>query len=190
MQELERLLPTGPPFAKERSVTFSPLMDQELERYLNDHLAGASGALLLTDEIAEQPDHPPAKSFFRELKEKVQADRALLGELQKAIDKEPSVVMKAAGDIAARVGGLKLMWEGIKPGSLGMFEALEMLALGVQGKRLLWLVLREIQPWFPEWSDHDFAGLELEAIRQRDGIEAWRIEAAKESLVSEERRVT
>jgi hypothetical protein len=69
-----------------------------------------------------------------------------------------------------------------------MFEALEMLALGVQGKRLLWLVMQEIQPWFPEWSDYDFANLELEAIRQRDGVEVWRIEAAKESLISEKRR--
>jgi len=163
-------------------------MDQELERYLNDHLAGSSGALLLIDEIAEKSDNPDAERFFRELKEKVQEDRTLLGKLQKAINKEPSTVLKAAGSIAARVGGLKLMWEGIKPGSLGMFEALEMLALGVQGKRLLWLVMQEIQPLFPEWSNYDFADLELEAIRQRDGVEAWRIEAAKESLISEERR--
>lgn len=163
-------------------------MDQELERYLNDHLAGSSGALLLIDEIAEKSDYSDAKAFFRELKGKVEADRSLLGELQKSIDKEPSAILKAAGNIAARVGGLKLMWEGIKPGSLGMFEALEMLALGVQGKRLLWLALQEIQPWFPEWSEYDFTDLELEAVRQRDGIERWRIVAAKESLISEARR--
>jgi hypothetical protein len=163
-------------------------MDQELERYLNDHLAGSSGALLLIDEIAEKSDHPDARIFFHKLRKKVEADRALLGELQKAIDKEPSAILKAAGNIAARMGGLKLMWEGIEPGSLGMFEALEMLALGVQGKRLLWRVLQEIQPWFPEWSGYDFADLELEAIRQRDEVEAWRIKAARESLISEERR--
>jgi hypothetical protein len=105
-------------------------MDKELERYLNDHLAGSSAALILIQEIADKSDDPDAKSFFRELKEEVEADRMLLGELQKSIGKEPSAVLKAAGNIAARVGGLKLMWEGIKPGSLGMFEALEMLALG------------------------------------------------------------
>jgi hypothetical protein len=72
------------------------------------------------------------------------------------------------------------MWEGFEPGELGLFEALEMLALGVQGKRLLWVALREIAPAYPAWKDVNFADLELEAIRQRDGVEAWRIEVVRD----------
>ena len=84
---------------------------------------------------------------------------------------------------------MKLMWEKVEPGQLGMFEALEMLAIGIQGKRLLWMVLYEISTWFPEWDGVDFRRLELEAIEQRDGVDAWRIEAAADALVSPERKI-
>jgi len=163
-------------------------MDNELTRYVNDHLAGSSGALLLVDEIASHHDDPEARQFFDSLKGKIEEDRATLDGLLKRIAEEPSALMKAAGGIAARVGGLKLMWEKVEPGKLGMFEALEMLTLGIQGKRLLWIIMREIQPWFPEWKSLNFQELELEAIRQRDEVEEWRIRAGKDTLISGERR--
>ena len=163
-------------------------MDQELTRYINDHLAGSSGALLLVDQLAEKHHDSEAKEFFIRLKGKIQEDRAMLESLLQRIERRPSALMKAAGGVAARVGGLKLMWEKVEPGELGMFEALEMLALGIQGKRILWCAIEEIRPWFPEWEGIDFASLELEAIKQRDGVEEWRLQAALGSLVSAERR--
>ncbi|MES2658006.1 MAG: hypothetical protein V4689_05280 [Verrucomicrobiota bacterium] len=163
-------------------------MDQELTRYLNDHLAGSSGALLLIQELADHHDAPEARGFFLDLKEKVEADRSLLKELLERIGQSPSTLLQVAGGVAARIGGIKLMWEQIEPGKLGLFEALEMLALGVQGKRLLWVALGEITSWFPEWRDIDFAELELQAIQQRDDIELWRIEAALDILADVERR--
>ncbi len=163
-------------------------MDQELARYLHDHLAGSSGALLLIQELADNHEVPEARDFFSDLKRKVEADRALLEDLLEKIGKDRGTFFKVAGDVAARVGGIKLLWERVEPGKLGMFEALEMLALGVQGKRLLWLALQEIDSWFPEWQEYDFSALELEAIEQRDGIEAWRIEASRDILADAERR--
>ncbi len=163
-------------------------MDREIERYLNDHLAGASGALLLIQHFIDTYEDPQAVDFFTELKIDVEEDRSLLGRLLEAGDGEPSRLLKSAGRMSATIGLLKLKWEGFEPGELGLFEALEMLALGVQGKRLLWLCLREISPWYPEWSGIDFAELEREAIRQRDGVELWRIEAARGTFVSPERR--
>lgn len=163
-------------------------MDQELARYLHDHLAGSSGALLLIQELADNHDVPEAKEFFMDLKQKVETDRALLEELLEKIGQGGNTFFKVAGDVAARVGGIKLLWEKVKPGKLGMFEALEMLALGVHGKRLLWLALGEIKSWYPEWNGIDFAELEREAIEQRDGIEAWRLEAALDVFADTSRR--
>jgi hypothetical protein len=163
-------------------------MKQELERYLNDHLAGATGALLVIQHLADHVENPEARDFFIGLKAEVQADRDLLEDLLASAGLNSSTILKIAGDMTARLGLMKLMWEGTDPGELGLFEALEMLALGVQGKRLLWLALREITPWFPEWNGHNFAELELKAIQQRDGIERWRIEAAREALPPIERR--
>ncbi len=163
-------------------------MDQEITRYLHDHLAGSSGGLLLIQKLAENHDDPEAKAFFTRLKTDVEADRDTLQELLEKIDQDKGGFFKVAGDVAARVSGMKLLWEGLEPGKLGMFEALEMLAIGVQGKRLMWVVLQQVAPWFPEWRGIDFSKLELEAIEQRDGVEAWRVEAARDILADAERR--
>lgn len=163
-------------------------MDQDVARYLHDHLAGSSGALLLIQELADNHDCLEAKEFFTDLKEKVIGDRVLLEGLLEKIDQDRGALFKMAGSIAARVGGLKLLWEQVEPGKLGLFEALEMLTLGVQGKRLLWIALSEISVWFPEWGGIDFNKLEREAIEQRDGIEAWRLQAASDILADPERR--
>lgn len=162
-------------------------MDGELTRYINDHLAGASGALLLVEEIAKNHDDPEACAFFVDLKGNILEDRSRLESLLGRIEEEPSGILKAAGAIGARLGGIKLLWEKIEPGKLGMFEALEMLALGIQGKRLLWVVMQRIQPWFPEWRGLDFQELELDAIRQRDAVEEYRVSAAQDSLIGGER---
>jgi hypothetical protein len=164
-------------------------MDQDLNRYLNDHLAGSSGALLLIQELAESHGATDAREFFLQLKEKVEADRSLLADLLERIGQNPSSLLQVAGGIAARIAGIKLMWEQVEPGKLGLFEALEMLALGVQGKRLLWVALREISVWFPEWNGIDFEELERQAIQQRDDIEFWRIQAAMDILADMERRI-
>lgn len=164
-------------------------MDHALERYLDDHLAGSSGALLLIRDIAERIDIPEAKIFFDELAEKIEKDRGELEKLQEAIRKDSSTLLQAAGSIAARISGLKFRWEGFEPGSLGLFEVLEVIALGVTGKRLLWKALRAIRPAFPEWESIDLEGLEREASDQFEKVEHWRIEAAKRSLVSDGRGV-
>jgi hypothetical protein len=163
-------------------------MDQELTRYLNDHLAGSAGALLLIQELADSHDDPEAQVFFLQFKVKVEADRSLLEDLLVRIGQDPSAFIKMAGAIAARIGGIKLMWEQIEPGKLGLFEALEILALGVQGKCLLWVALREISTCFPEWNGIDFVRLEQMAIQQRDEIESWRICAGIDILADPERR--
>jgi len=163
-------------------------MDHDITRYINDHLAGSSGALLLIQELAESHDAPEARDYFLHLKEKVKADQCVLEDLLERIGQNPSTLLKAAGRVAAHIGSIKLMWEQVEPGKLGLFEALEILALGVQGKRLLWVALREIASWFPEWEGIDFAELELQAIQQRDDIEFWRLHAAKDILAGVERR--
>jgi len=163
-------------------------MNQELERYLNDHLAGASGAILMIGHLVETLEKPQAVDFFRKLKTDVEGDRRLLEQLLATAGGKSSEVLKSTGRLTFRLGFLKLLWEGFKPGELGVFEALEMLSLGVQGKRLLWVTLQDVAGWYPEWEKFNFADLESEAIRQRDGVEFWRIESARDTFVSSERR--
>lgn len=163
-------------------------MDKDLARYLNDHLAGSSAALLLIQELADSHDVPGAREFFLRLKEAVGTDQSVLEDLLRRIGEDPSALHKMAGGIAARITNIKLMWERIEPGKLGLFEALEMLALGVEGKRLLWGALMEIAAWFPEWDGIDFGALDVRAVQQREDIEFWRIRAVRDILADRERR--
>ncbi|MFT4176829.1 MAG: hypothetical protein QM627_09245 [Luteolibacter sp.] len=162
-------------------------MNSHLERYLNDHLAGSSGAVDLIAKLAEASDDPAQSDFFRELGLKVESDREFLKSLLKKIGQRDSAILQIAGSLTEKAGRLKLLWEGLEPGKLGMFEALEMLCLGIQGKRLLWRVLGKISPRIPEWSEIDFTALELEAVRQRDAVEAYRVQAGISALVDGER---
>ncbi len=164
-------------------------MDHHLERYLNDHLAGSKGAVILIQDLIDRHEDEDARNFFTDLKSKVEEDRLLLKNLLHDARLDQSSLLQAAGSLTARASRIKLMWEGMNPGELGIFEALEMLALGIQGKRILWVMLNEISPHFPEWDGMDFTALEFEAIEQRDSVERYRIQAGREALASPQRRL-
>ena len=161
-------------------------MKQDVQRYLNDHLAGSSGALHLIDQITDgMPEGTDAK-FFQDLKNSVEQDRAILEQLISLLGTDSSTLIKAAGGLAGRLGWIKLAWEGVLPGKLGMFEALELLTLGITGKHLLWTALEGVRNRFPQWNGYDFKNLDCEACRQRDAVEAYRIQAAADSLSLDE----
>ena len=163
-------------------------MDSDLLRYLNDHLAGAAGAVDLIQSLAKTPGDPEDQRFFTELGTKVENDRALLNEMISLLGHNGSALLQAAGGLTAKASRLKLRWEGLEPGELGRFEAMEMLALGIKGKRLLWLMAAELVPWVPEWSGIDFSAHEREAVAQQAAVEARRLRAGTDALIDPERR--
>lgn len=162
-------------------------MENAIEHYLNDHLAGATGAISLIDELTRRQGDEAERAFYLELQGQVTADRDLLKDLIRRAGMEEKILAKVAGDISARAGKLKLMWEGLEPGKLGQFEALEILVLGIQGKRLLWTVLGEVASLYPEWSGVDFNALAQSAKQQRDAVEQRRLSSGRETLPGPER---
>ncbi|MES2475796.1 MAG: hypothetical protein V4640_08445 [Verrucomicrobiota bacterium] len=133
-------------------------------------------------------DDAEARDFFITLKSQVESDQAILEKLLRSLKMNSSGPLLVASEVTSRIGRLRLMWKGFKPGEMGLLEGLELLALGIQGKRLLWLALKELSPLYPEWNDVDFTTLELEAIRQRDGVEKRRLQAVRKTLPSSERK--
>lgn len=153
-----------------------------LEHYLNDHLAGAAGALVLVADLSKRENSGIDAGFFKQLHERIFADRELLVRLMKLANLQSSSFLQAIGGATARIGRLKLAWEGFNPGELGLFEALEMLAIGIQGKRLLWDALAELAPDFKEWTGIDFAALAQSAEDQRDEVEKKRLAVVRQAL--------
>jgi hypothetical protein len=151
-------------------------MGHELQRYLHDHLTGSLGADVLAKDLMERQTGAEDRKFFSDLAQDIERDREILkGLLSKAgLADSPSPKPEAR-----RVATLHAEKDSSK---FGTFNALEKLALAIQGKRLLWVVLGELVPWFPEWHPLDFRMLELEALRQRDSIEKLRVEIGKDVL--------
>jgi hypothetical protein len=157
-------------------------MDKDLHRYLNGHLAGSHCALTLIAELAERQTEAAEQQFFAELKIRVEADQRILKELITASGGKESTGLRPLNGIGGKVSRLLFLYEGMEPGKLGNFEALEMLALGIQGKRLLWVALQEVAHHFPEWSAIDFQKLEFDAIHQREEVEERRIAQSRAAL--------
>lgn len=155
-------------------------MNKGLQSYLNDHLAGSEGAIKLVEHLIKSSQGDPENVFYKGLKRTIKGDQKLLNDLMESAGVKPSALLRIAGNVAGSASRLKLRWESE---TLGVFEALEMLALGIQGKRLLWRILDEISPHFPQWQNVDFTKLERDAVVQRDAVENLRREAGRDSLV-------
>lgn len=159
-------------------------MNSNLERYLNDHLSGSAGAVDLIETLAHNHAGTSDEAFFHNLKAEVEEERELLHSLLAAVGKSHSKILEMIGNLTAKGGRLKLLWEGMDSGELGIFEALEILSLGIGGKRSLWLMLGKIAPAIPEWAGTDFAALATKAQEQLDAVEARRITAGERALLS------
>lgn len=156
--------------------------NDNLKTYLNDHLAGSTGAIDLLHHLADSADTVPDKTFFQTLAKEVEADQQLLKEMLNSIHTEQSQLKQAAVWIAGRIGRLKLDMSDLNLG-LGQFEALELLALGIQGKRLLWRILGSISTNYLMWQSYDFTDLEARAKDQLERIELRHIQLAHVTFI-------
>lgn len=152
-----------------------------LHTYLNDHLGGATAALQLLEHLADSAETPADRTFFHDLQAEISEDSKILEGLIEKTGKRPSGLRQAGGWIAAKLGQLKLAADNPKAGTLDYFEALEVLSLGILGKRALWRALATVAQ-LPELQGLDLARLEQRAIDQYERVEGRRVAAAPHAL--------
>jgi hypothetical protein len=157
---------------------------EDLSSYLNDHLAGAVGALELLDRLIKTYEGKPLERFFAELRGEIDADQKTLQELIDRLDLEESAVRKAGAWVAEKFSRPKIQLSESSEGEMGLFLALEVLALGITGKRLLWRALAVASETVLQLRGMDYAELEGRAIEQHDRVEAKRLEVAREVFKS------
>ena len=158
--------------------------------YLRDHLAGAEAGCQLLARLAR---HYPAGDVGRSLRDllaEIRADKRVLHELTTSVGAKPPVLKRAGGWIAEKAGRLKLSFRTGKDSSLSLFEGLELLSIGVLGKRAMWTALHRIQDSSAALQRVDFTGLEIRAIAQYERLEAYRLMAASAALVNHPRHST
>ena len=151
---------------------------EELPIYLNDHLAGSVGALELLDRLIETYKGKPLEQFFNDLRNEIDADQDTLQDLLEKLGKEESVVRKAGAWVSEKLSHAKIRLSDSEEGQMGLFHALEVLVLGILGKRGLWSALAAAADTVPPLRELNYGRLIKRAADQCDLVEAKRLEVA------------
>ena len=155
---------------------------KHLATYLNDHLAGAVAALELLAHLEEAHAGTLVARTVAELRKDIDADRATLESLMARLEVPESAPRKATAWLAERLARLKLRFDDPADGAFRLFESLEILSLGIEGKLGLWRALATAVPATPAVSGMDYDSLMRRATEQRARVEAMRIASAPVAL--------
>jgi hypothetical protein len=150
--------------------------------YLNDHLAGAVFAIEILGTLEQHPDARDLNAFAAELRTAITEDRDELEQLMRRAEIPKSTARRAAGWITEKATELKVRVDDPKGGSLRIFELLELVALGMDGKRALWAALSAVADGLPALRGVDYTRLSDRAGAQRRAIEVRRLQWATTAL--------
>jgi hypothetical protein len=157
-------------------------VNDPLAVYLQDHLAGSVQAIQLVKFLRDQHSTNAVGRFAEAMLIEIKADQETLRLVSEKIGNGSSRWKEVAAWISEKFARLKLRAEGEK--SLGTFEALEFLELGIHGKWALWRVLEEIAPWDSRLAGTDFKRLAERAEIQRAQVEDRRLQVSRTALLS------
>jgi hypothetical protein len=144
--------------------------------YLNDHLAGSTGAVELARRAAREHAGTELGAFFSRLAGEIEADRQALRRVLAAAGARPQHAKLALAWLGEKAGRLKLNGRLLRRSPLSPFVELEALEVGIYGKQLLWQALREQRP--PGAAAVDLDELIARAERQRGDVQRYRLVAA------------
>jgi hypothetical protein len=159
------------------------MASEHLSTYLNDHLAGATMALELLAHLERVHAGEPSQRFAAELRAEIEEDKAELERLARSLGAEQSATRQVTAWFGEKIARVKLRFDDVSgDGSFRLFEALEALSLGIEGKRSLWSALRQVAGTSPALQGVDYDRLEARAIDQRARVDARRLAEAAAAL--------
>jgi hypothetical protein len=152
-------------------------MGNRLSIYLNDHLAGSTVGVEMARRVRDSnEDDPEFGPPLAELCAEIEADRETLRAVMDRLGVGQSKVKPLAAMLGERMGRLKTNGQlrGYSP--LSRLVELEVLQIGVVGKRRLWRALEHTHA--DDLSDFDLAELAELATSQLRRLEALHLKAA------------
>lgn len=154
--------------------------DDALSTYLHDHLAGATSAVKMVTRLQRQWHGTDVGAELGAVLREIRADHDVLmtiSEVSGGSARPARATLAWFGETAFR---LRTSWLMMSREALQLFESLEVLSLGIEGKRSLWRALRAADlPALARW---DFDHLEQRAQEQRDRVETMRLLVAPTAL--------
>jgi hypothetical protein len=158
------------------------MANEHLATYLNDHLAGSVVAVELMGNLETAYADTPIANFVNGIRLEVEADQRELQQLMSQLEISESRTRQASAWLTEKLTELKLRLDDSAHGNLRLFESLEALSLGIEGKKSLWLALAAAAEISPQLRLLDYKRLQARAEQQRGRVELKRIEIAKVAL--------
>jgi hypothetical protein len=156
--------------------------DEFLAIYMNDQLAAG----VLWREVARRSQRrnrgTPTGGALESVARAIAEDVATFERIMDRLGVRRSRVKPALAVAAERAGRLKRNGRLTSYSPLSRFVELDFLAMGIEGKKLLWQNLRECADFATRLPDVDFEALVERAQRQRDEIEPFRRAAGETAL--------
>jgi hypothetical protein len=150
--------------------------------YLNDHLAGA----VLGGELARRAlgnnREGPLSDFLRSLHGDITEDRETLIRLMDRLGLARNPFKMTLGWASEKVGRLKPNGRFLAYSRLSRLEELEALAVGIEAKRSMWVLLAALEEADDRLKGFDFPTLIKRAEAQREELERHRLAAGVEAL--------
>lgn len=153
-----------------------------LHAYLNDHRAGAAGAVHLIRRMAESEDIATPTAFLEELGDRVEQDLRTLEDVMERLDISRDTARAAAGWLGENLSRLRLSPVITGSDHLSHLLELEMVSMGIQGKVMLWQSLQRVLDGDSRLLDVDFVALVERGRRQLDDVQAHRLTTAEAAL--------
>jgi hypothetical protein len=159
---------------------------KHLSIYLQDHFAGATaGADLARRAAGSNRGGEGYDAPLRELAGEIDEDRDSLRSLMDQLHVRADRVKQLAAWTGEKAGRLKLNGHLFTYSPLSRLEELELLALGVTGKRALWRTLHLLARHEPRLSTPELERLISRADEQLEKVEACRRNAVGDALSPE-----
>jgi hypothetical protein len=152
--------------------------------YLNDHLAGSAAGIELATKLRDNHQGTELGEVMAALHRDISQDRDALEELMRHLEVERHPVKEAAGWALEKLSRLRLNPALTGSGDLTRLLETEALSLGIEGKLLMWLALKEAAASDRRLAGTDFDRLIERARGQRRTLEPHRLAAAVESFTA------
>jgi hypothetical protein len=158
---------------------------KHLSRYLNDHLAGSTGLINLLQHLERTRRGKEMHWFLVTLRGDVVADRVSLEGVMERAQVKKHRHRRMTAWLIEKLTRLKLRADDKGDGALQFLEGLELVEVGIEGKRELWRALAATSERMPFLNGIEFGNLIQRADEQHDRVEALRVETAKAALIGD-----
>lgn len=145
--------------------------------YLRDQLALGVTWRAVARRARDNNKGTPLGAALAEVADAIAEDVRTFEAIMRALGVRPNPAKVVLASVAERFGRLKRNGRWLSYSPLSRFLELEILAMGIEGKKILWSTLGELAGLRERLPGTDFDELLARAARQRETLEPFRREA-------------